>query len=136
MEVSVDLSAYSSFRPSIVTRSANHPWISGCNYGRNLPADWPRGSLSSSLSRGGFSCGFEAVEFAEAFVKAGLEPDRVKRIQINKGLVDFMNHWQLAIGTIEVPGIWAQGPDNVVSWDLRRCCKNTLNYQETVVLRN
>jgi hypothetical protein len=71
---------------------------------------------------------------ADAFLKAGLEPDKQKRIAINKGLGDFMHNWMLAIGTIEVPGIWAQNPEHVKSWDLRRGFKNTINSLETVVL--
>ena len=72
---------------------------------------------------------------ADAFLKAGQEPDVQKRIQINKDLGDFMHNWMLAIGTIEVPGIWAQNPGNVETWGLRRGFKNTINSLETVVLK-
>jgi peptide/nickel transport system substrate-binding protein len=134
LQVEVDLSNYSSFRPSIVDRSVNIPWMSGCDEGRNLPADWPRGSKGSSLLRGGFGCN-EIPTYAQLYLKSSQEPDRIKRIQINKQVGDYAHEWMIQAGTVEVPGIWAYDPKKVQTWGLRRGFKNTLNSLETVVLK-
>jgi len=134
LTVEVDASAYSAFRPSIVNRSVNIPWVSGCDEGRNLPADWPRGAKSSSLMRGGFGCN-EIPEYAQWFLEASKEPDPAKRIATNKKLGDFAWHWMDKAGTVEVPGLWAYNPKQVQTWGLRRGFKNTLNSLETVVLK-
>jgi peptide/nickel transport system substrate-binding protein len=135
LEVEVDYAPSSSFRPTVVGRTVSDIWITGCDEGRNLPADWPRGKVGSSITRGGFSCAFEVPEYAEWFLQASQEPDTVKRIAIQKELGDFHRHWMLMAGVVEVPGVWTYDPRRVESWGLRRGFKNTLNSFETIVLK-
>ncbi|MFW6194987.1 MAG: ABC transporter substrate-binding protein [Chloroflexota bacterium] len=135
LTVSVDLQDYSTFRPSIVERSRSGPWMSGCDYGRNLPADWPIGSLASALSRGGFSCGFEAPFYSDFHLELSQEADPAERVRLKKELGDYHRFWMHTAGTVEVPGLWAVNPDTVAEWGLRRGFKNTLNSLETIQVK-
>lgn len=133
VNASIDLTAYATRRPSIVTREINVPWISGCNYGRHLPPDWPKGALASTLSRGGFGCGFEASEFADFYIRSAAEADPAKRFSIQEELYDFNYHWMLVAGTVEVPVLWAYSPETIESWDLKPAFKGQLNSLDRIV---
>ena len=133
VNATIDLTAYATRRPSIVTREINVPWISGCNYGRHLPPDWPKGALASTLSRGGFGCGFEASEFADFFIRSAAEADPVKRFSIQEELYDFNYHWMLVAGSVEVPVLWAYNPDTITSWDLKPAFKGQINSLDRIV---
>ena len=135
VNTTIDLTAYSTRRPSIVVREINEPWISGCNYGRHLPPDWPKGALASTLSRGGFGCGFETREFAEFFTRMAAEANPLKRFGIAEELYDYNHFWMLAAPTVEVPVLWAYNPDVIASWDLKPAFKGQLNSLERVVLK-
>ena len=133
VKASIDLTAYSTRRPSIVTREINVPWISGCNYGRHLPPDWPKGSLASTLSRGGFGCGLETPEFADFFIRSAAEADPAKRFEIQEQLYDYNYKWMLVAGTVEVPVLWAYNPETIASWDLKPAFKGNLGSLERIV---
>jgi peptide/nickel transport system substrate-binding protein len=134
LTVEVDLSP-ATWRPEIVARSGSDIWVTGCDEGRNLPADWPRGKVASSVTRGGFSCGSEFPEYAKLFLASAKEPDRSKRIANNKELGDFAHKWTTMAGTVEVPGVWTYDPRKIQTWGLRRGFKNTLNSFETIELK-
>ena len=76
--------AYGVFRPGLVSRSTVVPILTSCDDGKeSYPFDWPKGLVQTTLTRGGFSCGFESPEILEWYLAAASEPDRAERIRIS-----------------------------------------------------
>ena len=73
--------AYRSFRPSVVARTNVFPWLTGCDKGNEAtPWHFPKGLVQSSLSRGGFSCGFETPEITEFYRAMATAPDQATAV--------------------------------------------------------
>jgi ABC-type transport system substrate-binding protein len=111
---------YIVYRPGIVARTNNVPFLTECDDGYSpLPWDLPKGLVASSLTWGGFSCGFGAPEIADAYLKMGKEPDVAKRIQLSNQLLDFIYHWNLITGLIVEPQTLTVNPNSVKEWPMR-----------------
>ena len=120
LDVTVQSFEYSVFRPSIVDRSASIPFMNSCDDGRfPRPWDWPIGLVTSSLSRGGFSCSVEAPEIAQAYLANSLEPDIQKRNENNNDIADFYHKWMLMSGVFTFPVVLPYNPRAIESWEMR-----------------
>ena len=112
--------AYVIYRPGIVARTNNVPFFTACDDGLStLPWDLPKGLVASSLTWGGFSCGFGAPEIAAGYKKMGGEPDTKKRIQYSNELLDFIYKWNLITGLIDEPQTLTVNPNAIKSWPMR-----------------
>jgi ABC-type transport system substrate-binding protein len=111
---------YIVYRPGIVARTNNVPFLTECDDGyAPLPWDLPKGLVASSLTWGGFSCGFGAKEIADAYLAMGKEPDVNKRIQLSNELLDYIYHWNLITGLIVEPQTLTVNPNAVKEWPMR-----------------
>ena len=111
---------YSVWRPGIVSRTTNVPWLTECDDGySSLPWDLPKGLVASSLTRGGFSCGFEAPAIAQAYLKMSQEPDLQKRIQLSNELLSYIYDNNLITGVIVEPQVLTVNPKAAKSWEMR-----------------
>lgn len=136
LKVTVQAFLYRVFRPSIVNRETKIPFVNSCDDGRfPRPWDWPVATTMTSITRGGFSCGLEAPEIAQAWLKASAEPDLQKRIEINNGVADFMHHWMLAPGTFTIPVLLVYNPKKIDSWEIRPSLSGPINSPEMIVLK-
>jgi ABC-type transport system substrate-binding protein len=112
--------AYVVYRPGIVARTNNVPFLTECDDGyAPLPWDLPKGLVASSLTWGGFSCGFGAPEIAAGYKKMGSEPDIQKRIQYSNEMLDFIYKWNLITGLVVEPSRITVNPNAIKDWPMR-----------------
>ena len=112
--------SYLVFRPGIVARSNNVPFLTTCDDGNSaIPWDWPKGLVASSLTRGGFSCGFEAPEIAQGYLTMAKNPDVERRIQLSNQILDFVYDWTLQPGVVVVPEFITYNPKSIASWEMK-----------------
>ncbi|MEX0761871.1 MAG: ABC transporter substrate-binding protein [Dehalococcoidia bacterium] len=134
LDVSVNAFEYRVFRPSIVDRSAEIPFMNSCDDGRYpRPWDWPVGLIISSLSRGGFSCALEAPTIAENFLASASEPDLQERIRITNETADYLHHQMLLPGTFTIPVILPYNPNAIAEWDMRPSLGGPISSPEMIV---
>lgn len=134
LNVSVQSYEYSVFRPSIVDRSANIPFMNSCDDGRfPRPWDWPVGLVTSSLSRGGFSCGLEAPFIRDKFLEASSEPDIEVRRSITNEVADFFFDEMLMPSTVTIPVVLVYNPRSIESWDMRPSLSGPITSPELIV---
>jgi peptide/nickel transport system substrate-binding protein len=112
--------AYTVFRPGIVSRTNNVPFQTTCDDGNSaIPWDFPKGLVESSLTRGGFSCGFEAPEIAQGYLEMASEPDINKRNQTSDEILDFIYNWVLSPGVVVVPEFVTYNPKQISAWNMK-----------------
>lgn len=112
--------AYAVFRPGIVARTNNVPFLTSCDDGNSaIPWDFPKGLVQSSLTRGGFSCGFEAPEIATGYLQMAKEPDVSKRNALSSQILDFIYDWTLQPGVVVVPEFITYNPNSISSWEMK-----------------
>ncbi len=112
--------AYVIYRPGIVARTNNVPFLTECDDGyAPLPWDLPKGLVASSLTWGGFSCGFGTPEIADGYKKMSQEPDLQKRIALSNGILDHIYQWNLITGLVVEPQTLTVNPNAVKAWPMR-----------------
>ena len=137
-EVGIDVEvlkyAYAVFRPGLVSRTTVVPMLTSCDDGQeSYPFDWPKGLVQTTLTRGGFSCGFEAPEILDWYQQASSEPDRAERIRINKQYLEFMHNWALFPGFVTVPNAWFANPNYIQERPMN--LGGSFNSPENIVLK-
>jgi ABC-type transport system substrate-binding protein len=124
--------AYAVFRPGLVGRTTVTPMLTSCDDGQEqYPWDWPKGLVQTTLTRGGFSCGFETPEIRDFYLRGAAEPDIAKRIAIANEYTDYMYHWALFPGYVSVPSLRFANPKSIASWDME--WGNATNHAENIV---
>ena len=110
---------YATFRPTLVARTNTHPWVTACDKGRESnPWHFPKGLVQTSLTRGGFGCGFESPFILDSYVKQATEPDENARNQLVDAYVQYVYDEALQPGIVAVPELWVMNPIKVKSWDM------------------
>ena len=110
---------YANFRPTIVDRTNTHPWATSCVFGRESnPWHFPKGLVQTSLTRGGFSCGFEIPFVLENYQETAREPDETVRNQLVDDYVEYMYEEALQPGIVAAPELWVMNPRKVKSWNM------------------
>ncbi len=126
--------AYGVFRPGLVSRSTVVPMLTSCDDGKeSYPFDWPKGLVQTTLTRGGFSCGFESPEILEWYQAVASEPDRAERIRLNKEYAAYMHNWALFPGYVTVPQAYYANPNYITDWQMN--LGNSYNSPENIVLK-
>lgn len=113
---------YSVWRPTVVDRSQNQPFLSACggtDARDSVPWDFPKGVVFTSLSRGGFSCAMEIPFVLENLLKTQGELDKAQRIANNTELLEYYRHWRLNSGIAAIPEPMVWNPNSIESWDMR-----------------
>jgi len=110
----MDLSVVeSAIMPSLATM----PYCGDGDEGATtIPFDWPHGITETSLTRGGVGSGIEIPFIAEMFLRVMRETDIDKRIQMNEELIDYLMHWQLITGTVQIPYLFVYNPKAIKEW--------------------
>ena len=119
---------YSVWRPTVVERSQNQPFLSACggtDARDSVPWDFPKGVTYSSLSRGGFSCAMEIPFVLEKQLEAAGETDRKRRVEINTELAEFYAQEWLVPGITVVPSPLVWNPKKIKSWEMRANASGT-----------
>jgi ABC-type transport system substrate-binding protein len=134
LDIQVLKYAYGVFRPGLVSRTTVVPMLTGCDDGQETyPFDWPKGLVQTTLTRGGFSCGFESPEILGWYQAAAKEADIDKRVAINKEYAEYMHNWALFPGYITVPKAYYANPNHIKEWPMN--LGNSYNSPENIVLK-
>jgi peptide/nickel transport system substrate-binding protein len=134
IDVQVLKYAYAVFRPGLVSRGTIVPMLTSCDDGaESYPFDWPKGLVQTSLTRGGFSCGFESPDILSWYQDSSSEPDRSKRIAINKEYLEYMHNWALFPGFVTVPNTNFANPKHIKEWPMHKGA--SYNSPENIVLQ-
>lgn len=96
--------SYQTFRPTIVARSNTHPWVTACDKGNEVyPWHFPKGLVQTTLTRGGFGCGFESPEILGFYRRMAEAPDTATATQAANEYLDYVYYWNLQPGIIALP---------------------------------
>lgn len=111
--------SYVTFRPSVVARTNTMPWVTQCDKGvESTPWHFPKGLVQSSLSRGGFSCGFETPEITDFYLRMAGAADQAAATQAANEYLDYVYHWNLQPGVVTLPADVYYNPNKIASWDM------------------
>ena len=112
--------SYSAYRPGVVARATTVPWLTSCDEGQeSIPWDWPKGAPITSLTRGGFSCGYEVPFVVEKWFETAALSDAVARSKINDEVAQYLFEEALGIGVVTVPAFITYNPSSIASWEMR-----------------
>jgi ABC-type transport system substrate-binding protein len=121
IRTTVDKSSYATVRPSLVARSFVKINIQAIGEtATNRPFDWPKGGEMTSLGRGGFGPGVEVAEITQSIIDTGAEPDRLKRVEINTALIDYMHHMMQGSAVVSLPDLIMFNSKAIESWPMRQ----------------
>ncbi|MCH7738728.1 MAG: hypothetical protein IIC93_01105 [Chloroflexi bacterium] len=119
--------SYVTFRPTVVGRTNTHPWVTSCDKGRESnPWHFPKGLVQTSLTRGGFGCGFEIPFVLDNYQKVATEPDEAVRNQLVDEYVQYMFDEALQPGIVAVPELWVMNPNKIKSWDMGKLAAGSM----------
>ena len=135
LEVKIDATAYTSFRPKLVERKLEYLYA---HSGGNELNDFnlPRGAVAewSTWSEGDWNTGIEAIEFFTAYDIVESNPTNKKaQIAANTEMAQFMFDTQVALGTVKSPNPLYYNPTIVTRWTLLPGAN--MNNLHTVTLR-
>jgi len=112
--------SYQTFRPTVVGRTNTHPFLTSCDKGKSgNPWHFPKGLVQTSLTRGGFSCAFESPEILRLYRAVGVEADKEKAAELVDEYIEYVYHWVLQPGIVQVPQPVIFNPNKVKAWPMR-----------------
>lgn len=87
----------------------------------SYPADWPLPVSDTSITRPGWGCGFKDPFLAQMNFKIKDEPERARRVEMHKQVLDWMVYWRLYIGIVELPTSgFMVNPKKITDWTSRQ----------------
>ncbi len=128
--------SYQTFRPGVVGRTNVHPWVTSCDKGRESnPWHFPKGLVQTSLTRGGFSCGFESPEILEFYQRMAVAADQVTATIAANDYLDYVYFWNLQPGVVAVPLPVYLNRSTIASWDMDRSPASRTNNPWNIVMK-
>ena len=120
--------SYQTFRPTVVGRSNVHPWVTSCDKGNESnPWHFPKGLVQTTLTRGGFSCGYESPEILELYTRMAEAPDAATGTAAANEYLDYVYDWNLQPGIVAVPDGFYFNNSKVKSFDMDTAAASTFN---------
>jgi len=96
--------SYATFRPTVVGRSNTHPWITSCDKGKaSNPWHFPKGLVQTSLTRGGFSCGFESPVILDLYKRMAEASDTATATTAANEYLAYVYDQNLQPGVVAIP---------------------------------
>jgi ABC-type transport system substrate-binding protein len=119
--------SYQTFRPGVVGRSNVHPWITSCDKGRESnPWHFPKGLVQTTLTRGGFSCGFESPQILDLYNRMATAPDQATATQAANEYLDYVYFWNLQPGVVAVPNDVFFNPQKIAAWPMGKSATSAI----------
>ena len=113
---------YVTFRPTVVGRTAVQPWVTECDKGNEgNPWHFPKGLVQTSLTRGGFGCGFEIPFVLDNYRKVSVAPDVPTAQKLIDDYVQYMWEQALQPGVVSAPNLVLFNTKKVKSWPMPKC---------------
>ena len=121
LQVYVIAFSYVTFRPTVVGRTNTHPWLTQCDKGNDSwPWHFPKGLVQTSLTRGGFGCGFELPFVLDNYKKVAVEADQEKRAALVDEYVEYVYEIAIQPGVVAVPELYVVNPKKISGWEQAR----------------
>ena len=120
--------SYQTFRPTVVGRSNTHPWITSCDKGKaSNPWHFPKGLVQTTLTRGGFSCGFESPEILGFYTRMAEAKDTASATAAANEYLDYVYDQALQPGVVGVPDAYYFNNNKIKSFDQDLAAMASLN---------
>lgn len=120
--------SYTTFRPTVVGRANTHPWITSCDKGRaSNPWHFPKGLVQTSLTRGGFACGFESPVILDLYQRMAQAPDTATATQAANEYLEYVHDQVLQPGVVAVPDAFYFNNKKVKSFPMDLAAASNLN---------
>jgi len=120
--------SYQTFRPTVVGRANTHPWITSCDKGKaSNPWHFPKGLVQTSLTRGGFSCGFESPVILDLYQRMAQAPDTATATTAANEYLEYVYNQNLQPGVVAVPDSYYFNNNKVSSFDMDLAAAASLN---------
>ncbi len=128
---------YVTFRPTVVNRANVHPWITSCDKGRESnPWHFPKGLVQTSLTRGGFACGFESPKILELYEGMASASDTAEATDFANRYLQYVYYWNLQPGVVAVPQDWFWNRNKIAAWPQDRAAASGINNLWDIELTN
>ena len=119
---------YVTFRPTVVNRANVHPWITSCDKGRESnPWHFPKGLVQTTLTRGGFGCGFESPKILELYQGMASASDTAEATDFANRYLQYVYYWNLQPGVVAVPQDWFWNRNKIAAWPQDRAAASGIN---------
>jgi len=120
--------SYQTFRPTVVGRSNTHPWITSCDKGRETnPWHFPKGLVQTTLTRGGFSCGFESPVILDLYTRMAEAPDTASATAAANEYLDYVYDQSLQPGVVAIPDAFYFNNKKIASFEMDLAAAANLN---------
>jgi len=120
--------SYTTFRPTVVGRANTHPWITSCDKGRaSNPWHFPKGLVQTSLTRGGFACGFESPVILDLYQRMAQAPDTATATAAADEYLAYVYDQVLQPGVVAVPDAFYFNNKKVKSFPMDLAAASNLN---------
>ncbi|NQW20849.1 MAG: hypothetical protein HQ477_09060 [Chloroflexi bacterium] len=120
--------SYQTFRPTVVGRANTHPWITSCDKGRaSNPWHFPKGLVQTSLTRGGFACGFESPVILDLYQQMAQAPDTATATAAATEYLQYVYDQTLQPGVVGVPDAFYFNNKKVKSFVMETAAASNLN---------
>ncbi|HIK88684.1 MAG TPA: hypothetical protein EYG09_03400, partial [Dehalococcoidia bacterium] len=111
--------SYQTFRPTVVGRTNTHPWVTGCDKGKESnPWHFPKGLVQTTLTRGGFGCGFESPVILDLYTKMAEAVDVATATEAATVYLDYVYDQNLQPGIVAVPDAFYFNNSKVKSFEM------------------
>ncbi len=111
--------SYQTFRPTVVGRTNTHPWVTGCDKGKESnPWYFPKGLVQTTLTRGGFGCGFESPVILDLYTQMAEAPDEAVATAAATEYLDYVYDQNLQPGIVAVPDGFYWNNSKVKSFEM------------------
>lgn len=119
--------SYQTFRPGVVGRTNTHPWITSCDKGRESnPWHFPKGLVQTSLTRGGFGCGFESPEILEFYQRMAQAADQAEATAAATEYLEYVYYWNLQPGVVAVPNDVFYNTTKIAEWPMGKSATSAI----------
>jgi len=120
--------SYATFRPTVVGRANTHPWITSCDKGRaSNPWHFPKGLVQTTLTRGGFSCGFESPVILDLYTKMAEASDTATATAAANEYLDYVYDQNLQPGVVAIPDAFYFNNNKIKSFKMDLAAASNLN---------
>ena len=120
--------SYQTFRPTVVGRSNTHPWITSCDKGRESnPWHFPKGLVQTTLTRGGFSCGFESPVILDLYNRMAKASDSAAATEAANEYLAYVYDQSLQPGVVAVPDAYYFNNKKIKSAEMDKAAAASIN---------
>ena len=120
--------SYATFRPTVVGRSNTHPWITSCDKGRESnPWHFPKGLVQTTLTRGGFACGFESPQILGFYRRMAEASDSASATIAANEYLDYVYYENLQPGVVSIPDAYYFNNKKIKSFKMDLAAASNLN---------